>query len=280
MAKYTYKQILQKAKDCKNAVEKKYDLGISPLWSYFFAESILNPKKDIQRIDFNNVRVPESQYISRNIYKTKYIQIAKDFISFTKRNKRIPNYIVFENIRVGHWLYTYMLARIVVYYAEHGQLPAYVNVNSKVFTKPTESSNKVYDTFVKVFGKITCIDDALEKIAGRGYGHYNDDWQSNIQTINSIKSSSHSDDPNCTDACQMMKNVADGTKKYKKVDVVHVHCSGGDGHVFLKITQKDGGVFYRDPAAVLSSGDITKVWCSTGTVLGINPSWFMENLNR
>ena len=48
----------------------------------------------------------------------------------------------------------------------------------------------------------------------------------------------------------------------------------------VKITKKDGTVFYRDPAAVLDSGVISKVWCSNGTVLAINPNWWLQNLYR
>ena len=279
MSEYTYNALVKKAKEINTAVKKEYKKP-SGIWSYYFAKEILNPKKAIPKITIKGPEKSSGDHFSRQIYRSSYEDMAKRLVKYVESHNQLPN-----NIKVSTKLmrvsdYTYMFSRILVYYHNHGQLPKYANVNSKAFTKPTETANKVYDLFVKTFGKITCIDDALEKIAGRGYGYYYDDHKSNAETISAIKSSSHSDDPNCTDATQMMKNVADGTGKYKKVDCVHVKCKGGDGHVYLKVTQKDGSIFYRDPAAVLSSGVVSKVWCSDGIVLAINPSWWLANLNR
>ena len=280
MSSYTYETILKKAKECKSNVEKNYELGINEEWGYYFAQSILNPKKTIKRLKFSKAPKPSGSKISRQISEAGYKKLAKDLINFVESKGRMRNYLDYKNKRIRTRLYVYMFAKILVYYDEHNKMPLEVNVNYKAFYKPTESSNKVYNLFVKTFGKISCIDDALEKIAGKGYGHYNDDQKSNEETIKAIQSGTHEDDPNCTDATQMMKNVGDGTGKYKKIDCIHVHCSGGDGHVFLKFTNKDGSVFYRDPAAVLSSGDIHKIWCRDGAVLAVNPSWWVENLNR
>lgn len=280
MTKYTYAKILSKAKACQTNVKKEYKTGITSKWSYYFAKEIISPKKDVTEVTFKEAPNPTGTSISRQIKKAEYIDICKRLIKYVETKKAMPNYVTFGSYKIKPVLLTEILSRILVYYANHNAMPAYANANSKVFTKPTESTDKVYAYFVKKFGKITCIDDALQKIAGRGYGYYYDDHKTNLETIDAIASGSHGDDPNCTDATQMMKHVADGTGKYKRVDCVHVKCRGGDGHVYLKITQKDGSVFYRDPAAVLDSGVVTKVWCSDGTVLAINPSWWLANVNR
>ena len=279
MSTYGYSTILSKAKTVKQKAEKEYK-KTGALDSYYIAKSVLNPKKDIKKISFKNAPKSTGNDFGRQIKKSEYTDMAKRFVKFVESKGQLPN-----NIRIGDKLmrvsdYTLMFANVLISYDKNGKMPDKVNVNSKVYVKPIESTDVVYAAFVKKFGKITCIDDALEKIAGRGYGYYYDDQKSNMETINAIASSSHNDDPNCTDSTQMLKHVADGTKKYKKVDCVHVRCRGGDGHVFLKITQKDGSVFYRDPAAALDSGDPTKVWCRDGTVLAINPSWWLANLNR
>jgi hypothetical protein len=276
---YTYATILANAKSIKKEAEQKYKKP-SGAWCYYICKAILKPKTSIKKITISGADHSTGNDYSRQITKKEYLDMAGRLINFVEKNHKLPNYITVagKNMRVSD--YTYMFARVLVYYDSHKQLPSKANVNSKAFVKPTESSNKVYNAFVKTFGKITCIDDALEKIAGRGYGYYYDDKKSNLETINAIASSSHTDDPNCTDATQMMKNVADGTGKYKSVDCVHVKCRGGDGHVYLRITQKDGSVFYRDPAAVLDEGSVTAIWCSNGTVLAINPSWWVANLNR
>ena len=174
-----------------------------------------------------------------------------------------------------------MFARVLVYYDNNGQMANYVTVNSKAFTKPSETGNSVYDYFVKVFGKFdNTIDGALSKIAGKGYAYYYDDSFNNQTSIDRMKAGKG---VNCTDSCQVFYNIMlqlIKLGKYKKVECLHVKCRGGDGHVRLRITLNDGTKIYRDPAAVLDSGVITKNWCSDGTILGIDSSWFMQNLNR
>lgn len=277
---YTKNEIIDSAKKCTNSVQENYKLGVNSKWSYYYAKLLLNPNKNIKKLSFNKATNPTGTSISRQISKKDYTDMAKRLVTYVEKHKQLPNYITYKNYKIRTRLYTLLFAKILVSYHKNGKLPSEVNINYKAFTKPAESTDEIYSLFVKTFGKISCIDDALEKIAGRGYGYYYDDHKSNKETITAIKSSSHSDDPNCTDSTQMMKHVADGTGKYKKVDCVHVRCQGGDGHVYLKITQKDGTVFYRDPAAVLDSGVVNKVWCSNGTVLAINPSWWLANLNR
>ena len=280
MSEYSYAAILKAAKICTTNVSKEYKLGVTTKWGYYFAKSILNPKKNIKKISFNTASKPVGTKISRQVKKTEYTDMAKRFVTYVEKHKQLPNYISLGNHQVRTRVYVLMFAKILVSYSKNNKFPDEVNVNYKAFTKPVETTDEIYTLFVKTFGKITCIDDALEKIAGRGYGYYYDDHKTNKETITGIKSSSHSDDPNCTDSTQMMKHVADGTGKYKRVDCVHVRCQGGDGHVYLKITQKDGSVFYRDPAAVLDSGIVNKVWCGNGTILAINPNWWLANLNR
>ena len=280
MANYTYKQILTKAKECQTNVKKQYKTGISSKWSYYFAKEIVSPKKNVTKLTLKDAPNPTGTGISRQIVKKDYIDMCNRLIKFVEKNKTMPNYVSYSSYKIKPVLLTEILSRILVYYANHNAMPNYVNANSKVFTKPSENTNEIYNYFVKKFGKVEYIDDALSKIAGKGYGYYYDDHKSNKETIDSIASSSHNDDPNCTDATQMMKHVGDGTGKYKKIDCIHVKCQGGDGHVYLKITKKDGSVFYRDPAAVLDSGVVTKIWCANGTVLATNPSWWLSNLNR
>lgn len=277
---YTYPSIVAKAREGKKNVEKEYKTGLHNKWGYYISKAILTPNKSIKTHTVASAPKPSGDYFSTQIYKKDYLKVAEFIVDFVEKKDRMPNYVQWNGKHIRVRDYMYMLCRVLVYYDENKALPKYANLNSKAFTKPSENTDEIYAYFVKVFGKITCIDDALEKIAGKGYGYYYDDHKSNKQTIDSIASSSHNDDPNCTDSTQMMKHVADGTGKYKKVDCVHVKCNDGDGHVYLKITQKDGSVFYRDPAAVLKTGIITKIWCGDGTVLDINPSWWVANLNR
>ena len=279
---HSYKYIVKRAKDVQENIKKEQKTGVVHKWGYYFAKSILSPGKAVKKRDIAQAPKPSGDYLSRQIKKNSIHSVAAFIVKFAENpeNKRMPNFVRWDGKKIRVRDYINMLSYCVIFQSEHGRIPNFYNINSKAFTKPTETTNKVFDYFVKKFGKVTCIDDALEYIAGRGYGYYYDDKKSNIETIDDIADDNPNDDPNCTDATQMMKNVADGTGKYKSVDCVHVRCRGGDGHVFLKITQKDGSVFYRDPAAVLDSGDIEHIWCFDGEVLAINPSWWLANLNR
>lgn len=277
-----YKKIVSKAKEIKNNVETKHTIGIAAQWSYLFAKSILNPGKDVAgKKDMKKAPKPNGTYISRQIPKTDYIRLAKNVVNFVNHKGRLPNHIIWNGYKIRTRLYVYMFAKIVVYYNAKKKLPAYVNVNSKIFVKPSEPADEVFNYFVKKFGNIGTIDEGLSKIQGNGYGYYYDDMYSNKTAIDRM---ANYQGVNCTDSCHVFYNIVKhliSKGKYKKVECIHVLCSGGDGHVRLRITLNDGTNIYRDPAAVLNGGDISYNWCSSGsTLLDVNPSWFLENLNR
>lgn len=279
MSEYTYNEIVEKAKNIKTNVEKDYKLGESSAWTYYICKEIIQRTKTVAKIGVGGATQSQGNDLSRQITQEHYLDMAKRLVKFVENNHKLPNYITYNKYKVRVSDYTYMFARILAYYDNKKKLPAYVNVNSKAFTKPSESTNEVYDYFVKTFGKISCIDDALEKIAGRGYGYYYDDVYSNKQSIDRIKQGLG---VNCTDSCHVFYNLGLAfikQGKYKKVECLHVKCRGGDGHVRLRFTLPNGETFYRDPACTLSDGGMCN-WCMDGTLLAINPSWFLENLNK
>ena len=279
MTVYNYNKILERAKTCQTNTKKEYKTGISSWWSYYIAKQIINPKKDVTVINISDAPNPTGSSISRQIDKADYLDMCKRLIRFVETYKKMPNYVTYMDYEITPRLLTEILSRILIYYDTYKTLPAYANANSKVFTKPIESGNSVYDYFVKVFGKITCIDDALEKISGRGYGYYYDDRYTNKESIDRMKNRKG---VNCTDSCHVFYNLGQvfvKQGKYKKVECLHVKCKGGDGHVRLRFTKPDGNVFYRDPACTLSSGG-TCNWCLNGTLLAVNPGWFLANLKR
>lgn len=281
MAKYTYKEIVSKAKGIKKSVEKDYKLGVSSKWCYYICKAIISPNKDIAKISVEEAKNPTGTHISRQIDKAGYIDIAKRIIKYVEAKKQLPNYVTYKDFKLNPRLCAYVFARVLVYYDEHQAYAKYVNVNSKCFTKESESDNEVYKYFKQVFGDFgDTIDGALAKVSGHGYGYYYDDSYSNRTSIDRMK---NYQGINCTDSMQVFYNIVLALiqkGKYKKVECLHVRCSGGDGHVRMRITMNDGSYIYRDPACTLNSGG-TCNWCTSGyTLLGINPSWFMENLNR
>lgn len=276
MTEYPYKTIVKSAKTIKNNVEKEYKLGATAKWSYYFAKAILKPKKDIKKFAFNNASKPNGTPISRQIVKKDYLNMCKRLVDYVERKRALPNFITYQtSFKVSVPLYTYALARILVYYDAHGQMPNYVNVNSKAFTKPTETGNTVYDYWVKKIGtKPKQIDDVCDYILKHfKYEFYFDDHKSNKQVIDTKAG-------NCTDLTQMLSNMADALGYEWKC--IHTQCrQSGTGHVYLKL-RKGGNWFVRDVACIADESRYC-IWCEVpnkGSLLAENPSWWMSNRNR
>lgn len=278
---YTYSQIIKKAKECQSNVKKDHKTGMTSKWAYYFAKAIVKPKKDIKKISLDDAPSPNGTHISRQISKADYLAISRDLVNFVEKNKRMPNYVSYKTYKLTPHLLTEFLSRILVFYSDNGRLPSQANINSKVFTKPTETKNEVYNYFVKVFGAFdNTVDGFLSKIRDKGYSYYYDDRYSNKECIDRLKKGQGI---NCTDSCQMGYNIIKqliALGKYKKVECLHVDCQSG-GHVKLRITKNNGERFIRDIACVISDNNksLSCVWC-TNSPKAVDPSWFMENLNR
>ena len=282
MAVYTYKEILAKAKTCKKSVEEKQKLGVNPKWGYFFAQAILNPNKDITKVKYTEAPKPVGDYISNQISKKDYLELCKRLIAVVQKHKRMANAMTWNGKHFRCRDYVYNFAKILVLYDKNKSLPSYNNINTKVWTKPSEYCDEIYDYFVSKLGKFdNTIDGALSLVDGNGYSGYSDDYYSNK---NSIDRMANGYGINCTDSCHVFYNIMlhlIKLGKYKKVQCIHVGCRySGTGHVRLKIQLNSNDFIYRDPASVLDGNGITSNWCMDGELWAIDPEWFMENLNR
>lgn len=288
----TSKTVIAKmAKEVKEYVAKKYAIPLKsqghtyPEYTYLFAKTIVSPNKDYTKKTVQKPPSTSGDIISRTIKKSDYVKLAKNLITFVDKNGRLPNYITYGGYKIRTRVYIDAFARIVNWYYTHdNKMPNYVNMNSRAFTKPSTSSTSqdaVFNYFVKKFGKVSSIDEALKKVKDRGYGYYYDDVYSNKTSIDRMYSKSG---VNCTDSCQVFWHIAKALGY--EVKCMHVRCSGGDGHVRLKLKHAkhtSGNWIYRDPAAVLSNNGkpVTYNWCTNGyTLLATNPSWFLANVNR
>ena len=288
----TSKTVIAKmAKEVKECVAKKYTIPPKsqghtyPEYTYLFAKTIVSPNKDHTKKTVQKPPSTSGNTISRTIKKSDYIKLAKNLITFVDKNGRLPNYITYGGYKIRTRVYIDAFARIVNWYYTHdNKMPNYVNMNSRAFTKPSTSSvsqDAVFNYFVKKFGKVNSIDEALKKVKDRGYGYYYDDVYSNKTSIDRMYSKSGI---NCTDSCQVFWHIAKALGY--EVQCMHVRCSGGDGHVRLRLKHAkhtSGNWIYRDPAAVLSNNGkpVTYNWCTNGyTLLATNPSWFLANVNR
>ena len=280
MGVITWKETVKKARQFKNTVEKEYKLADSIKWSYYFGKAILNPNKDLKKISFDKPVQSTGNNLSRQIKKADWIDITKRFVKYVETNKQMPN-----NIKVGKKYmrardYTYMFARILVFYVDNGVAPKYVNVNSKAFIRPTETGNVVYDYFVKKSGKkYKYLDDFLDFVKiNYTYEFYFDDKKSNKEVIDSKAG-------NCTDLLQMCCNMAKAMGYEFKV--IHTQCrQSGTGHVYGKFRHKqntDNEWITRDIACIVDERR-SCVWCDInnggGYLLATDPSWFYANLNR
>ena len=276
MTNYKYDTIVSNAKKCKTSVDKNYKLGVTSLWSYYFAKAILYPNKDIKKLSFKQASKPSGTIISRQISKSNYTDMAKRLVKYVETHKQLPNYINHGKFKIRTRLYTYMFAKILVYYNTHKQMPNYVSITSKAFTKPVETGNRVYDYWVKKTGtKPKYIDDVCDYILKHfNYEFYFDDHKSNKEVIDTKAG-------NCTDLSQMLSNMAEALGYEWKC--IHTQCrQSGTGHVYLKL-RKGGNWFTRDIACIVDESRYC-VWCDVdnakGYKLAENPSWWMANRNR
>lgn len=247
--------------------------------------AVLNPKSNCKADTPKWCSNADGDVINEKIYKDDYLNQAQRVHDYIIKNKQVPNYVstTKSKKKVSIDLYTYCIAKILVFYKKNKQLPNYCEYNTSDFTKSSSSgsstaktySDEILQYFESKFGKVTTIDGALAKIKGLGYGYYYDDRYTNKQSIDRMK---NRQGVNCTDACHVFWHI--GKALGYDVRCVHVKCRGGDGHVKLQFKNKSYDWFERDPASVLDGTCVECVWCSNGTILSYNPSWFKENVNR
>lgn len=137
---------------------------------------------------------------------------------------------------------------------------------------------KILNYFEDHFGVCQYIDDALEKIQGRGYTFYFSDGYNMYETIDRVD---NGDGANCFDIAEVFYHCAKGmNEKYGRnytVEYLDVWCPvSGYDHIRLRLNNGEV-TFYRDPACVLDGGDITDNWCGTSdNILEVNPSWIYD----
>ena len=260
----------------------KYNYGT---FSYILASTVVNINDKFVKKTYANAPAHTGNHIEKTLTKSEYITLARNVVQYGNTYKRCPNYVAYQGLKISPVLFIYCFAKIVVYYHENKRYPATCRFDSNVYKTNNNnkivSNDEVFNYFVKIFGKVGTIDEALTKVKEHGYAYYYDDTYSNRTSIDRMKARKGI---NCTDSCQVFHHIAKALGY--NVNVLHVYCSGsGGGHVRLQLKHSKhtgGNWINRDPACVLSENGkpLTAIWCSGGKLLGTNPSWFMENLNR
>lgn len=274
-----YVDILNAAKTIKTNVEKNYELGKSPKWSYYHAKVILNGKKDVPNIKIANAEKNTGNNLSRQVKRSVYLDMAERFVKYVEKNHQLPNNIKVTNKVMRVTDYCYMFANLVVIYSKTKALPKTIDVNSKAFIKPYENKNTVFTKWVNTFKFAPkYIDDVCDYILKHfRYLFYFDDERSNAEVIEDKAG-------NCVDLLQMLINMAEALGYEWKV--IHTECKQSEtGHVYGMFRRKDvnnGEWFIRDIACIADESRYC-VWCevpSGGNLLATNPNWFMQNLRR
>ena len=139
---YTFEQILAQAKKCKASVEKDKKLGINQRWSYYIANAILNPHKNIPKTsdmstNKGNATKPSGDAFNNvKIMKSDYLDVAKRIVAYVKKNHKLPSYATWNGKKISVKDYEYNLSKILVYYATHNKTyPAYNTINTNIWKK-------------------------------------------------------------------------------------------------------------------------------------------------
>jgi len=261
---------------------KSYNYGT---FTQILAYTVINADSKYTNVKYTDAPNPQGDTINKTLTKNEYVRMAREIIVFYNTNKRCPNYVTYQNKKVKPQLFSYCFAKIIKFYVDNKRFPATCKFDSSVFMKKQEPSKDNYtdddvaNYFMKVFGKVNTIDEALAKVKEHGYSYYYDDVYNNKTCIDRMKAYKGI---NCTDSCQVFYHIAKALGY--SVNVLHVQCSTG-GHVRLQLKHSKhtgGNWINRDPACVLSQNGkpLTEIWCPNAPLNAKNPSWFMANVNR
>lgn len=254
-------------------------------WAFLYG--IFHLKTDFTIPNFQWPKNAFGDNIIEDVTIDDYKQQCKNVFNYVAKNGQLPNYVttIKSKKRVNIDLFGYCMAKVLVWYHEHGgELPNYCTYDSRALSgkgsQPTNYSQDILNYFSNKIGRPSSIDDALAKVQNKGYGYYYDDKLSNKQSIDGLATRGGTK-PNCTDIHHVFWHI--GKALGYDVRAVHVKCRGGDGHVRLDFkhpTRSNNQWFSRDASAVADGECVECIWCGNGALLAYNPSWFMQNLER
>ena len=95
----------------------------------------------------------------------------------------LPAYVTCSDGKTKLYTDTYvdMANRVSAYEVLNGHSPSIIEIKGENSTN--ETVDDVLSEFESYFGKMTCIDDCLEAIQGRGYAYYYDSAYNTSETI-------------------------------------------------------------------------------------------------
>ena len=149
--------LYQMAKDIKANVEKNYTIptkltydGINYYqleFAYAMAYGLHHLKTDFTIPNFDAFKNPYGDKIDETISLLECKNQAKRVYNHIIKNAEVPNRVLVKGtknyfIDIRHWIY--YIAKMLVYYDEHKDLPLTCKFDSKAFEKPPAPSKKKY----------------------------------------------------------------------------------------------------------------------------------------
>lgn len=139
MTDRTYKEIIEKAKQCYNNTKKQNKNGIKDEWSYYISKAIQNPGKPVKKIGVQPAPSPvKLNRINAEINKTEYIKIIKKYTDYVENDEkhRLPNYITINKVKINPTLYTAFVSYILTKYANNKTFPGKQGIKSSIYDAP------------------------------------------------------------------------------------------------------------------------------------------------
>ena len=117
-----WNKIVAIANEVEKYVEKNHKLPTKTLsisrvdYSYLFTKSVLNPNKEIIQLHFNDAPNPNGDTINKTLTKNEFTRIANDVNKFISTNKRLPNFVSYQNKKINIDLVIYCFAKIIIFH--------------------------------------------------------------------------------------------------------------------------------------------------------------------
>ena len=284
-----FRDIVALATDVKGSVEKNHKLpskskGLNkPGYSYILIKSVMNMGKDtVQVLSFKEAPTPNGDTISKTLTKKEYQSIASDVNKFINNNKRLPNYVSFQNKHININLVTYCMAKIVAFYGKNNRLPNTCEFNSNVFK--TSKNSAGYTT------KGGAVCKKLVNICKMSINNYNDVYKAMSKFLyqyyyNDVKplAKTLSDKSgNCTDLNQVEFKALKELGYTVRIVRGLVTCNDGKqyGHVWCQI-RLNGAWKNIDASAAAKGKSLGQLICTKGyKVTDVNPAWAVSDDGR
>lgn len=139
MSVRTYKEIITKSKELYANIRTIGKNGQTNRWAYYYAKSILKPKKDIKKIGVKDAPNPKGQSIDVKLTKKEYLERINYFVKFVEEKGRMPNFIEVKGKKVHPDIWNAYVGYLCKVYAKTGKLPSSQRIKSDIY------SVKLYD---------------------------------------------------------------------------------------------------------------------------------------